>query len=134
MTQLQKIAIVGGGLAGLAAANALAKFHFEFEIFEQARTLSEIGAGISISSQAVKALEAIGVGEKLAAIGNVSHGVLTRNMQTGEPLDFRMKHMSDRTVQKALFAKAGHADSMGWIWEYDPIESWDKTPTVPAIE
>jgi salicylate hydroxylase len=89
MTQVRGIAIVGGGLAGLAAANALATFGFEAEVFEQSSTLSEIGAGISISSQAVKALRAIGVGEKLAAVGNVSRGVLTRNMQTGEPLDFR---------------------------------------------
>src|ERR1700733_15392981 len=89
MTQVQRITIVGGGLAGLAAANALALFGFEVEIFEQAQTLAEIGAGISISSQAVKALRAIGLGEKLAAVGNVSEGILTRNMQTGEALELR---------------------------------------------
>jgi len=89
MTQAQRFAIVGGGLAGLAAANALATFGFEAEVFEQAPTLGEIGAGISISSQAVKALRAIGVGEKLAAMGNASEGIQTRNMQTGEPLEFR---------------------------------------------
>jgi salicylate hydroxylase len=89
MTQPHRIAIVGGGLAGLAAANALRTFGFEVEIFEQAPTLGEIGAGISISSQAVKALRAIGLGEKLAAAGNVSQGILTRNMQTGEAIEFR---------------------------------------------
>jgi salicylate hydroxylase len=89
MTQASKIAIVGGGLAGLAAANALTVFGFEAEVFEQARRLGEIGAGISISSQAVKALQAIGLGEKLAAIGNASQGILTRNMQTGEALELR---------------------------------------------
>jgi salicylate hydroxylase len=89
MTQATKITIVGGGLAGLAAANALMAFGFEAEIFEQARTLGEIGAGISISSQAVKALQAIGLGEKLAAVGNASQGILTRNMQTGEALELR---------------------------------------------
>jgi salicylate hydroxylase len=94
MTQLQGIAIVGGGLAGLAAANALATFGFELEIFEQAPTLGEIGAGISISSQAVKALRAIGLGEKLAAVGNASEGILSRNMQTGEPLEFRQSPAS----------------------------------------
>ena len=89
MTQVQRITIVGGGLAGLAAANALTLFGFEVEIFEQAQTLAEIGAGISISSQAVKALRAIGLGEKLAAVGNLSEGILTRNMQTGEALELR---------------------------------------------
>lgn len=89
MTQVAEIAIVGGGLAGLAAANALMRFGFEVEIFEQAPTLAEIGAGISVSSQAVKALQAIGLGAKLAAVGNVSHGILSRNMHTGEPLGLR---------------------------------------------
>jgi salicylate hydroxylase len=89
MTQVAEVAIVGGGLAGLAAANALLGFGFEVEIYEQAPTLAEIGAGISVSSQAVKALQAIGLGEKLAAVGNISHGVLSRNMHTGEPLGLR---------------------------------------------
>jgi salicylate hydroxylase len=89
MTQVHNITIVGGGLAGLAAANALQKFGFEVEVFEQSPTLGEIGAGISVSSQAIKALRAIGVGEKTAAVGNVSQGIQTRNMHTGEPLEFR---------------------------------------------
>ena len=89
MTRPAQVTIVGGGLAGLAAANALARFGFEVEVYEQSPALGEIGAGISISSQAVKALRAIGVGEKLAAVGNASEGIQTRNMQTGEPLEFR---------------------------------------------
>src|ERR1700733_5828476 len=89
MKQVRSIAIVGGGLAGLAAANALMTFGFEVEVFEQARTLGEIGAGYSISSQGGKALRAIGLGKKLAAVGNASQGILTRNMQTGEALELR---------------------------------------------
>jgi salicylate hydroxylase len=89
MTQVHNITIVGGGLAGLAAANALQKFGFEVEVFEQSPTLGEIGAGISVSSQAIKALRAIGVGERTATVGNVSQGIQTRNMHTGEPLEFR---------------------------------------------
>jgi salicylate hydroxylase len=89
MTQVRNITIVGGGLAGLATANALLQFGFEVEVFEQSPTLGEIGAGISVSSQAIKALRAIGVGEKTAAVGNVSQGIQTRNMHTGEPLEFR---------------------------------------------
>ncbi|HUK61264.1 MAG TPA: FAD-dependent monooxygenase [Stellaceae bacterium] len=86
--QAGSIVILGGGLAGLATAHALDTFGFETEIFEAAPALGEIGAGINTSPQAVKALRAIGLGDKIAAIGNTSQGTFTRNMQTGEPLEF----------------------------------------------
>jgi len=83
-----RIAIVGGGLAGLAAANAMRSFGVEPEIFEQAPALGEIGAAVNASPQAVKALRAAGVGEQIAAVGYASPGIYTRNMQTGEFLEF----------------------------------------------
>ncbi len=82
-----RIAIVGGGLAGLAAAHALRTVGIKAEVFEQAPALGEIGAAVNTSPQAVKALQAIGVGEKIAAVGNRSPGIYTRNMQTGEFLE-----------------------------------------------
>ena len=83
-----RIAIVGGGLAGLAAANALKTFGIKAEVFETAPALGEIGAAVNASPQAVKALRAIGVGDKVAAVANSSPGIYTRNMQTGEFLEF----------------------------------------------
>jgi salicylate hydroxylase len=82
------IAIVGGGLAGAAVANALKTLGIRAELFEAAPELGEIGASVNTSPQAVKALRAIGVGEKIAAVGHLSPGVYTRNMQTGEFLGF----------------------------------------------
>jgi salicylate hydroxylase len=87
-----KIAIVGGGLAGLAAANALKAFGMKAEVFETAPALGEIGAAVNTSPQAVKALQAIGVGDKVAAVGTTSPGIYTRNMQTGEFLELNDRH------------------------------------------
>jgi salicylate hydroxylase len=89
MGQVRNIAIVGGGLAGLAAANALARCGFAVQVFERSSTLAEIGAGINISPQAVKALRAIGLGGKLEAVANVHPGIFTRDLHTGEKLEFR---------------------------------------------
>ena len=58
------------------------------EVFEQAPALGEIGAAVNASPQAVKALRAIGVGDEVAAVGHRSLGIYTRNMQTGEFLEF----------------------------------------------
>jgi len=87
--KISSIAIVGGGLAGLATAAALSHFGIEADVFESAPSLGEIGAGINVSPQAIRALRAIGLGDKVAAIANVAPGVLTRDMHTGAELDYR---------------------------------------------
>jgi len=88
MTSMCAIAIIGGGLAGLAAAKALATVGLQAEIFERAPTLGEIGAGINTSPQASKVLAAIGLGEQIAAVANVLPGFVTRDMHTGEQLEY----------------------------------------------
>ncbi len=83
-----KVAIVGGGLAGLATANALKTFGIAAEVFEAAPELGEVGAAVNVTPQAVKALRAIGVGDGVDAVGYASPGMYTRNMLTGEFLEF----------------------------------------------
>jgi salicylate hydroxylase len=89
VTKLPRIAIAGGGLAGLAAAAALAKFGFAAEVFEAAPQLGEIGAGVNVSPQAIRVLRAIGLGDNIAAAANVAPGVLTRDLYSGAVLDYR---------------------------------------------
>jgi len=89
MAQDRRIAIVGGGLAGLATAHALKSFGIKAEVYERAPELGEIGAAVNTSPNANKALIAIGVGEQIATVGNSSPGIYTRNMQSGEFLEFR---------------------------------------------
>ncbi|HEX4195744.1 MAG TPA: FAD-dependent monooxygenase, partial [Stellaceae bacterium] len=98
MSSICPIAIIGGGLAGLATAHALAAFGLEADIFERAPTLGEIGAGINISPQAVKALSAVGLGDRLAAVGNALPGFVTRDMHTGEQLEYY-----DRSIDRERY-------------------------------
>ena len=67
-----RIAIIGGGLAGLATANALRTHGIQADVFEAAAELGEIGASVNCSPQAVKALHAVGVGPQVDAIGHRS--------------------------------------------------------------
>jgi len=48
------IAIVGVGIGGLALAHALGSSGFKVSLLEQAESLSEIGAGLSLWENAVK--------------------------------------------------------------------------------
>ena len=109
-----RIAIIGGGLAGLAAANALKTFGLKAEVFEAAPALGEIGAAVNSSPQAVKALRAIGVGDKVAAVGHLSRGIYTRNMQTGEFLEFndRLKAAEKYGAPYYTFHRADLLDAL----------------------
>jgi hypothetical protein len=61
---LLRVAIVGGGPGGLAAAiSLLALPNVEVTIYEQARELREIGAGIQIGYNCWRILELLGAAE-----------------------------------------------------------------------
>ena len=109
-----RIAIVGGGLAGLAATNGLKAFGIKAEVFETAPALGEIGAAVNTSPQAVKALQAIGVGDKVAAVGTTSPGIYTRNMQTGEFLELndRLKAAAKYGAPYYTFHRADLLDAL----------------------
>lgn len=58
-----RAAIVGGGIGGLAAAIALRDIGYDTTVFERATPLREVGAGISLWSNAMTALECLGVAD-----------------------------------------------------------------------
>jgi len=71
---LTRAIIVGGGIGGLTAAVALRRAGVEAVVFERAGDLREIGAGISIWVNAMKALEGLGLAEAVRAAGREEIG------------------------------------------------------------
>jgi salicylate hydroxylase len=63
------VAIVGGGISGLAAANALIHRGISVSVYEQSSALREVGAGVFIYPNSLRQLERIGLGEALARVG-----------------------------------------------------------------
>lgn len=61
------MAIVGGGLGGLAAALFLRNAGLDVTVYEQAQELREVGAGIVVSPNMVRPLRKLGLAEKLSA-------------------------------------------------------------------
>ena len=64
-----KAIVVGGGIGGLSAAIALRRAGVEATVFERAGELREIGAGISLWANAIKALKKIGLYDAVRAVG-----------------------------------------------------------------
>jgi len=60
-----KATVVGAGIGGLTAALALRDAGIDVEIYEQASELREVGAGISLWANAIRALAQLGLGEAL---------------------------------------------------------------------
>ncbi|MCH8555763.1 MAG: FAD-dependent monooxygenase [Schleiferiaceae bacterium] len=57
-----KITIIGGGIAGLTTALALKKIGFDCEVYERAKQLNEVGAGIWMQPNALKVLDWLELG------------------------------------------------------------------------
>jgi 2-polyprenyl-6-methoxyphenol hydroxylase-like FAD-dependent oxidoreductase len=60
--------IVGSGIAGLSAAIALHRVGLGVTVYERAPELTEVGAGISLWANAVRALDHIGAGQAVRAV------------------------------------------------------------------
>ena len=60
-----RVAIIGAGLGGLAAAGALRQHGIDAVVYERAPQLGEVGAGIQLGPNAVKVLRALGLDRAL---------------------------------------------------------------------
>lgn len=52
--------IIGAGIAGLAAAHGLRLIGWDVDFYEQADKLEPVGAGLSLSANALRALRTLG--------------------------------------------------------------------------
>ncbi len=57
-----RVAIIGGGIGGLFAANALAAHEIPVSVYEQAPAIGEVGAGVFLTPNSVRHLQRIGLG------------------------------------------------------------------------
>jgi salicylate hydroxylase len=57
-----EVVLVGGGIGGLFAANALIAQGLRVSIYEQALALGEVGAGVFLTPNSVRQLERLGLG------------------------------------------------------------------------
>ena len=76
MAQLH-VAIIGGGIGGLFAANALLAHDIRVSVYEQAAALGEIGAGVFLTPNSVRHLARVGLESAVekagARVGKDSH-------------------------------------------------------------
>jgi salicylate hydroxylase len=77
-----RIAVIGGGIGGLTAAQALHRRGFDVRVYEAQPELKEIGAGVALGPNAMKALRALDLEEPVRAIAWESESDCLRNWKT----------------------------------------------------
>ena len=88
MAAHDRIAVIGAGIGGLAAALALLCRGLDVEVYEQAPQLGEVGAGIQISSNGTRVLYALGLEEALRRVQVLPSRRQIRHWSTGETWDW----------------------------------------------
>ena len=99
---MTRVAIIGGGIGGLTAANALSRAGIEVAVYEAAAELKEIGAGVALHPNAMKVLRALGLEENVRDVAGRSQGQVMRNWKTG-----RVIARTSGQQQAASFGAAG---------------------------
>jgi 2-polyprenyl-6-methoxyphenol hydroxylase-like FAD-dependent oxidoreductase len=90
-----RVLIIGAGPAGLTAAIALTRIGIDVRVFERAAELGKAGAGLGVQSNALRALQKLGIGDRIEAAGTELraqeirdiHGKLLFTFPQGEVAD-----------------------------------------------
>jgi salicylate hydroxylase len=131
MLSRDRIVVVGAGLGGLTTALALAQRGHSVMVMEQASRLAEVGAGLTLSSGAMRCLELLGLAEEVAQHSSLSSNVSFVHYRSGELLrsgldsrqprpssarTARQIHRADlhSILQRALLALAPNAIVTNW--------------------
>jgi salicylate hydroxylase len=64
-----KVVVIGGGIGGLFAANALIARGFQVSVYEQASNLGEVGAGVFLTPNSVRHLQRVSLGQAVEKFG-----------------------------------------------------------------
>lgn len=94
--QMKKIIIIGGGIGGLCAAIAMQQNGFEVTVYEKVKKLGEVGAGLTLWSNAIKVLRALGVADEVIRMGSKVNHSQIRTANGDTLYDARMGEMESR--------------------------------------
>lgn len=83
---MNRLAIVGAGVAGLALAALLRRRGVPYTLIEQSARFGAVGAGIQLSPNGVRILQRLGVGPVLAEHGMAANAIEIRRWDDGSVL------------------------------------------------
>ncbi|AQH04813.1 salicylate 1-monooxygenase (plasmid) [Burkholderia sp. KK1] len=110
MSRTLRVGVIGGGIGGVALTGALARQGIEVRLFERASVFGDVGAGIQMTPNAVKVLNALGAGDALREAAFVPQAIVGRNWETARE-NFRIPLASEcQALYGAPFYHVHRAD------------------------
>jgi 2-polyprenyl-6-methoxyphenol hydroxylase-like FAD-dependent oxidoreductase len=128
--------VVGGGIGGLATAVALHRIGWTATVLESATELRVVGAGLSLSPNALRALDALGLGDGARVIGVPSWASHTVRTPTGRYLTHPPEHATPplRAFRRAdLHRLLADAVPDGWVRTGCRVETVDTSGPRPRV-
>ena len=122
MTRALRVAVIGGGIGGLAAARALLMHGMEVTVFEQAPRLSEFGGGVVLTPNALTALRALGLEARVLANAFESRSQVVRSWRSGRVI-LRNSFASYRSHFGATSCSIHRGDMQKLLSEFVPERS-----------
>lgn len=104
------IVVIGAGIGGLSAALALRARGAEVTVLEQAEAIREVGAGIQVSPNGLRVLEALGLGEAFRRVSVAARAVSLRDYRAG------------REVVSLDLTRLPEGQSYGFVHRHDIVE------------
>ncbi|WP_458790330.1 FAD-dependent monooxygenase [Yoonia sp. MH D7] len=98
------VAIVGGGIGGLTAALAFARHGAKVFVLEQATDLKEVGAGLQITPNGMRVLNALGLHDEVVANSIAADAVVPKDAISGRDVtrfDLTTQHPRYRFFHRA---------------------------------
>ena len=95
-----RVAVIGGGIGGLSLGLALRERGIAADVFEQAPELTEIGAAIALSANAMREYARLGLVDELAAAATIPTELIYRDWRTGDRIAAHPVARDDWYVQR----------------------------------
>lgn len=80
----RRLRVVGGGVAGLAVAIAVSQRGGKVRLLEQAAEIEEVGAGLQISPNGMRVIDALGLGDALRRVSMAADAVQLSDGLSGQ--------------------------------------------------
>jgi FAD-dependent urate hydroxylase len=92
--------VVGAGIGGMSTAIALTRIGWDVDVYEQVRENRPVGAAISVWSNGVKAMNYLGLGDRIAEIGGRLEAMAYRWLDGRTMCDFSLAPVTQAVGQR----------------------------------